>query len=137
MAARPRSHLEVRARSSIHVSCVTPVNSLGLIGRNCLARRAVLEPAEAVVVDHTTRAFDAELQELARKIGEMGGLAEKQITDAVEALGKHDVALAREVISTDDRVDTLQREIEEKAIVTIARRQPMAVYLREIVGALR
>jgi len=89
------------------------------------------------MVDHTTRAFDAELQELARKIAEMGGLAEKQITDAIEALGKRDVALARDVISTDDRVDTLQREIEEKAIVTIARRQPMAVDLREIVGALR
>jgi phosphate transport system protein len=87
--------------------------------------------------NHTTRAFDAELQELARKIGEMGTLAEKQITDAIEALDKRDVALAREVISTDDRVDALQRDIEEKAIVTIARRQPMAVDLREIVGALR
>ena len=89
------------------------------------------------MVDHTTRAFDPELQELARKIAEMGGLAEKQITDAIEALGKRDIALARQVISTDDRVDALQRDIEEKAIVTIARRQPMAVDLREIVGALR
>ena len=35
------------------------------------------------------------------------------------------------------RIDALQREIEEKAILTIARRQPMAVDLREIVGALR
>jgi phosphate transport system protein len=48
--------------------------------------------------NHTTRAFDAELQELARKIGEMGTLAEKQIADAIEALDKRDVALAREVI---------------------------------------
>ena len=31
----------------------------------------------------------------------------------------------------------LQREIEEKAILTIARRQPMAIDLRDIVGALR
>jgi phosphate transport system protein len=31
----------------------------------------------------------------------------------------------------------LQREIEEQAILTIARRQPMAVDLREIVGAIR
>lgn len=37
----------------------------------------------------------------------------------------------------DDQVDALQREIEEKAVVTIARRQPMAIDLREIVGALR
>ncbi len=34
-------------------------------------------------------------------------------------------------------MDALQREIEERAILTIARRQPMAVDLREIVGALR
>ena len=67
----------------------------------------------------------------------MGGLAEKQITDAIEGLSKRDIALARQVITTDDRVDALQRDIEEKAIVTIARRQPMAVDLREIVGALR
>jgi phosphate transport system protein len=37
----------------------------------------------------------------------------------------------------DDQVDALQRDIEEKAVVIIARRQPMAVDLREIVGALR
>ena len=41
------------------------------------------------------------------------------------------------MIALDDKIDMLQREIEEKAILTIARRQPMAVDLREIVGALR
>jgi phosphate transport system protein len=86
---------------------------------------------------HTTRAFDADLDALTRKIAEMGCLDDEQIADAVEALSKRDAELARRVIATDDRVDALQHEIEEKAIVTIARRQPMAVDLREIVGALR
>jgi phosphate transport system protein len=45
--------------------------------------------------------------------------------------------LAARTIALDDKIDYLQREIEEKAILTIARRQPMAVDLREIVGALR
>ena len=89
------------------------------------------------MMDHTTRAFDADLQELAHKIAEMGGIAEQQITDAIEALVKHDIALARRIIAADDQVDARQQEIEEKAIVTIARRQPMAADLREIVGALR
>ena len=89
------------------------------------------------MIEHTARAFDVDLQELARKIAEMGGLAEKQITDAIEALVKHDIALAKRIIAADDQVDALQREIEEKAVVAIARRQPMAVDLREIVGALR
>jgi phosphate transport system protein len=89
------------------------------------------------MVDHTTQAFDTELQELARKIADMGRLDNAQIGDATEALMKRDAALARRVIAVDDQVDALQREIEEEAIITIARRQPMAIDLREIVGALR
>jgi phosphate transport system protein len=87
--------------------------------------------------EHTAKAFDADLQELARKVAEMGGLAEKEIADAVDALAKRDTALAQRVMAADITTDALQREIEEKAILTIARRQPMAVDLREIVAALR
>ena len=87
--------------------------------------------------DHTTKAFDADLQEITRKDAEMGGLAERQIADAVQALVDRDSELAERVIATDPMIDALQHEIEEKAILTIARRQPMAVDLREIVGAMR
>src|SRR6266446_3332907 len=87
--------------------------------------------------EHTIRAFDTDLQELARKVAEMGGLAEKQIADAVAALARRDTVLAQRAMAADASVDALQREIEDKAVLTIARRQPMAVDLREIVGALR
>ena len=86
---------------------------------------------------HTAKAFDADLQDLARLVAEMGGLAEKEIGDAVDALSSHDGELAARTIALDDKIDLLQREIEEKAILTMARRQPMAIDLREIVGALR
>jgi phosphate transport system protein len=86
---------------------------------------------------HTAKAFDVDLQDLARMVAEMGGLAEKQIAEAVDALGRHDARLAQRVVALDPTIDALQREIEERAILTIARRQPMAVDLREIVGALR
>ena len=89
------------------------------------------------MMEHTIKAFDADLQDLGRMIAEMGGLAERQISDALEALSRHDAELAANIIATDVRIDSLQREIEEKAILTIARRQPLAVDLREIVGALR
>ncbi len=89
------------------------------------------------MTEHTMRAFDADLQELARMIAEMGGLAERQIGDAVDALSRRDADLSRTVIATDAKIDTLQRTVEDKAILTIARRQPMAVDLREVVGALR
>jgi phosphate transport system protein len=88
-------------------------------------------------VDHTTRAFDSDLQEIARKVAEMGGLVEKQIADAVRALLDRDTEAGEQVIATDPTIDAMQHDIEEKAILTIARRQPMAVDLREIVGAMR
>jgi len=87
--------------------------------------------------EHTARAFDTDLQDLARMVAEMGGLAEKQIADSVDALASRDGDRASRVIAADSAVDVLQREIEERAVLTIARRQPMAVDLREIVSALR
>jgi phosphate transport system protein len=86
---------------------------------------------------HTAKAFDSDLQDLNRMVAEMGGLAEKQVADSVDALAKRDSVLAQRVAQSDLMIDALQQQIEEKAVLTIARRQPMAVDLREIVGALR
>ena len=87
--------------------------------------------------EHTTKAFDGDLQELTRLVAEMGGLAERQIVDSVDALVRRDTVLGARVVATDLDVDQLQRVIEERAVLTIARRQPMAVDLRAIVGAMR
>jgi phosphate transport system protein len=87
--------------------------------------------------EHTAKAFDADLQELLRQVAEMGGLAERLIADSVSALTRRDVELAKRVVANDAAVDTLQHDIEEKAVLTIARRQPMAIDLRDVVGALR
>jgi phosphate transport system protein len=89
------------------------------------------------MADHIVKSYDKELEALERSIAEMGGIAEKMVIDAMDALAQSDAALAKQVIASDDRLDQLQREIEEGAILTIARRQPMAVDLREIVGAIR
>src|SRR6185295_6218168 len=90
-----------------------------------------------VMPEHTAKAFDVDLQELTRMVAEMGGLAEKQIADAVDALARRDADRAQRTVAGDPGIDALQAEIEERAVLTIARRQPMAVDLREIVGALR
>jgi phosphate transport system protein len=87
--------------------------------------------------EHTAKAFDVDLQELNKNVAQMGGLAEKGIADSVDALVRLDTELAAHVILVDHSIDALQREIEEKSILTIARRQPMAIDLREIVSALR
>jgi phosphate transport system protein len=86
---------------------------------------------------HTTKAFDDDLREISSRVAEMGGIAERLVAESVDALVKRDIALAQRVVPADAQVDALQREIEERAVLTIARRQPMAVDLREIVSALR
>jgi phosphate transport system protein len=87
--------------------------------------------------EHTAKAFDSDLQELTRLVAEMGGLAERMIVDSVDALIRRDVALGQRVVAADAEIDHLQHNIEERAVLTIARRQPMAIDLREIVGAMR
>jgi phosphate transport system protein len=89
------------------------------------------------MTQHTVAAFDAELKDLKRLIAEMGGIAEKMQSDAVDALMRQDVRLAQSIIASDIHLDQLQREVEDKAILTIARRQPMAVDLRDVVATIR
>jgi phosphate transport system protein len=87
--------------------------------------------------EHTVAAFDEELGELAVRVAQMGGLVEKALTEAVLALDRADEDLARRVIEADGRVDELERDIEERAVRMIARRQPMAGDLREIMTAIK
>ena len=86
---------------------------------------------------HTVKAFDNELGQLDQYVAEMGGIAAKMVSDAMVALSSVDSGLARSVVQTDPRLDALQRKIEEQAIAEIARRQPVAVDLRAIIGAIR
>ncbi|MBS1167550.1 MAG: phoU 2 [Proteobacteria bacterium] len=88
-------------------------------------------------MEHTVSAYDDDLKSIARMVTEIGGLAERAVGDAVEALTRLDIGLAQRVIANDKELDKLQRDIEDKAILVIARRQPMASDLREIVGAMR
>jgi phosphate transport system protein len=86
---------------------------------------------------HIVSAYDDELKFLARKIAAMGGQAERMVDQAIAALVNADPALGQRVIQDDVVLDEAQREIDDKAILIIARRQPMATDLREIIGAIR
>ncbi len=89
------------------------------------------------MTDHIVKAYDRELGTLGQRIAEMGGIAEQMLSDAMEALGSLNAELARSVVAVDPRLDALQRAVEDDAILTIARRQPLAVDLRECVAAIR
>lgn len=87
--------------------------------------------------DHTVKAYDDDLTILKTMLAQMGGLAEDQLAKALSALVKRDIRLADQVIQTDEKLDALEVAVEEKAILTIAKRQPVATDLREIMVALR
>lgn len=89
------------------------------------------------MTSHTMLAFDADLRELASDVIRMAEEAGKQLAGAVDALVTGNIALAREVRAADAAIDAMQQGIEIKAIETIATRQPLAIDLREIIGALR
>ena len=87
--------------------------------------------------DHIVKSYDQELRELRNMIAEMGGYAEKSVVESVDALIKRDVVRAQNVIALDTAIDRLQRAVEERAVLIIAKRQPMALDLRELVSAIR
>jgi phosphate transport system protein len=89
------------------------------------------------MAEHIVSSYDSDLQGLRQRISEMGGISEKMLVDALVALVRHDKPLAQAVIALDPRLDVLHREVEENAILTIARRQPLAVDLRETISAIR
>jgi len=80
-------------------------------------------------------AFDADLSRIRSEVTDMGDRVEKAVRDAVGALTKCDLDVAETVIRLDAEIDSRQRKIETNVVETIARRQPFAVDLRELVGA--
>lgn len=86
---------------------------------------------------HTVKVFDDDLGELRGLVAQMGGLAEDAITQAMDALSRHDLDLAARVIERDQQIDELDYEIERLTIRLIALRAPMADDLREVVAAMK
>jgi phosphate transport system protein len=87
--------------------------------------------------DHIVRAYDEDLATLRALLSQMGGLAEEQLARSVGALIRRDTKLADTVVLRDEKLDALEVAVEEKAFLTIAKRQPMAKDLRNIVVAIR
>jgi phosphate transport system protein len=86
---------------------------------------------------HIYSVFDEELGALTRRIAEMGGMAEQMVSDSIRALVTSDAALAQRVISQDVIMDQAERDIGDNSILMIAKRQPVAADLREIIGSIR
>jgi phosphate transport system protein len=87
--------------------------------------------------EHIMRVYDEELSRLDQLIAEMGGLAESQLAEAVEAMMRRDGELARKVADRDQRIDDLEREVDALTMRVLALRQPMAEDLRTVIAALK
>ncbi|MFM8377258.1 MAG: phosphate signaling complex protein PhoU [Phenylobacterium sp.] len=87
--------------------------------------------------EHIVKSYEDELNTLGAACARLGGLAESQLGDAVDAVVRRDPALATKVLQQDDRLDEIEADVEQKAIRLIALRQPMANDLRKTVAALK
>jgi phosphate transport system protein len=88
-------------------------------------------------MEHTVKAFDADLAELSAEVARLGALASTEVADAVKALGDRNGQLALEVVERDRNLDALQLEIEEKSVRLVALRQPVAIDLRRAMAAMK
>jgi phosphate transport system protein len=87
--------------------------------------------------EHTVKSFDQELALLDRKIAQMGGLTERLLAQAFDALERRVPQLAEVAVASDRAIDLLERELQEQTILLIARRQPLANDLRHIMTVLK
>ena len=83
----------------------------------------------------TRNILDKRLKSLTSELAEMGSLVEKQIYDSIKALKNHDIELSEIVIKNDDKVDALNKRIEEKCLIYMATQSPMASDLRKMFTA--
>ncbi|MAW88028.1 MAG: phosphate transport system regulatory protein PhoU [Phyllobacteriaceae bacterium] len=87
--------------------------------------------------EHTVTSFDEELDAMDTMIRTMGERAAEMVDMATRALLTGDVALAQRVISEDRLMDQMQRDLDDRAVMLIGKRQPMGQDLRFAVGAMR
>jgi phosphate transport system protein len=85
----------------------------------------------------TRSKFDSKLVDLKEKLLEMESLAESAVRDSLSALINHDIEKANTVIDGDDKIDALEHEIHDRALLLIARESPVAKDLRTLNVALK
>ena len=90
-----------------------------------------------MAAEHIYTQYDTDLEAIRAKVLEMGGIVEEQLTDSVSSLMNADAKLADSVIKKDERVNSLESEIDEACSEIIAKRSPIASDLRNVLMMLR
>ena len=87
--------------------------------------------------EHIVSSYDEQLKTLHATVLKMGALCESQFSNSIVALIKGDEELVDKIIGKDDRIDELEKKIDDQVVNLITLRAPMAIDLRETVSAMR
>jgi phosphate transport system protein len=89
------------------------------------------------MMNHDSRHFSEELEQLKQRVITMAGVAESRLRLALDALVGCNQVLLTEVIGGDSRINDLQMEIDGRCFELIALQHPVAVDLRTVMSALK
>lgn len=81
--------------------------------------------------------FDEELKGLQNKLLEIGNFAVDALGKSIVALETQNIELALEIMEDDTQADLLEEEINDTAILLIAKQQPVAIDLRRVIVAIK
>ncbi len=86
---------------------------------------------------HISQQYNIELEAIRTHLSEMGGMAQRQVNDAIQALIDADVERAEQVVRADLKVNSMEMAIDEECIRILARRQPAASDLRLVIAVTK
>ncbi len=86
---------------------------------------------------HISQQYNIELETIRTHLSEMGGMAQRQVNDAIQALIDADVERAEQVVRADIKVNAMEMTIDEECVRILARRQPAASDLRLVIAVTK
>lgn len=86
---------------------------------------------------HISQQYNIELETIRTHLSEMGGMAQRQVNDAIQSLIDADVERAEQVVRADMKVNSMEMTIDEECIRILARRQPAASDLRLVIAVTK
>ena len=86
---------------------------------------------------HISQQYNIELEAIRTHLSEMGGMAQRQVNDAIQALIDADVERAEQVVRADLKVNSMEMAIDEECVRILARRQPAASDLRLVIAVTK
>jgi phosphate transport system protein len=86
---------------------------------------------------HISQQFNADLEAIRNQMLAMGGLVQRQVSDAVDAICSGDTSSADKIIQREDDVDQMELNIDQECTHILVRRQPAASDLRMVLAVSR